>query len=375
MKNPIYLDNAASSFPKPKSVAKAVMRAIDTIGGNPGRGGYRQSISLSRIIFDTRMAIAQLLNLPNPERIIFTRNATEGINIALKGILKKGDEVAVSGVEHNAVIRPLNKLKKKGVRWRHAPLCKNGLPDSKLVPKVKMLVTTGASNVTASFANIKALGKACEKQGALLLVDAAQTAGSIPFDASNADIVACTGHKGLLGPQGVGFVWFAKEVEPDTWIEGGTGSDSDNLYMPEYWPDRFEAGTMNTPGIAGLKAGVDYLLKRTVEAVREHEVAMNGLILERFLNDPGITVYPPFDANEKASLVLFNVNGMDPADVGDILDRRGVACRVGLHCSPAAHKFIGTFPDGAVRVSPGALTKMSEVKRFLKIMADIVKRR
>jgi len=375
MKRIVYLDNAATSYPKPKQVARTVAKTIETIGGSPGRGAYRQSITTSRILFDTRLDIAKLLKLKSPERIIFTKNATEGINMALKGLLKKGDEVAISALEHNAVIRPLAALKKKGVRVRYAPLDKNGLPDPLRIPKVKMLITTGASNVTGAIANIRAIGRACKSKKVLLFVDAAQIAGSVQFDTTDIDILACAGHKGLLGPQGTGFVWFAEGVSPTPLLDGGTGSESEQADMPEYWPDRLEAGTMNTPGIAGLHAGIKYLLSKTVTAVRKHEIELNKMILDFLMNDSRVAIYPPLDIRKRASLISFNIKGMDPAEVGDLLDRRGVAVRVGLHCSPEAHKFIGTFPEGAVRASPGPLTRKSDIKRFIHELSNILKHR
>jgi len=373
MKRITYLDNAATSYPKPKRVASVVAKTIETIAGSPGRGVHRQAITTSRILFNTRLDIAKLLKLKNPERIIFTKNATEGINIALKGLLKKGDEVAISALEHNAVIRTLTTLKKKGVRVRYAPPDKNGLPDPTLLPKVKMLITTGASNVTGAIAKIKALGHACKTQKILFFVDAAQTAGSLPFDTSNIDILACTGHKGLLGPQGTGFVWFAEGLSPTPLLDGGTGSESELADMPGYWPDRFEAGTMNTPGIAGLHEGIKYLLTKGVKTVREHEMALNKIALEMLMNESRIIVYPPFDTRRRASLISFNVKGMDPAEVGDLLDRRGIAVRVGLHCAPHAHKFTGTFPEGTIRISPGALTTRADIKRFTERLHKILK--
>lgn len=360
----IYLDNASSSFPKPKSVAKAVSDAINIVGANPGRSSHLLGLKASRIVFQAREAIALLMKLENPERIIFTKNGTEGINLALKGLLGPGDEVAISSLEHNAVIRPLSVLEKMGVKVSRAPCDKNGLPDPGAVPNVKMLITVGASNVTGALADIKGLGKACRSKGVLFMVDAAQIAGCVPFDTTNIDILASPGHKGLLGPQGTGFVWFAPQLSPMTMIEGGTGSDSESGSMPSFWPDRHEAGTLNTPGLAGLKAAIKYLSRRTIKAVHQHEVELCRIILQRLNDDSRIIVYPPRSAIKRAGLVSFNVKGADPAQVGDRLDRFGIAIRVGLHCSPEAHRFLGTFPGGTLRVSPGAMTTKSDIKKF-----------
>jgi len=364
----IYLDNASSSFPKPKPVARAVSDAINLVGANPGRSGHTLGLRASRIVYETREVAADLLKLESPERIIFTKNATEGINLALQGLLGPGDKVAISRLEHNAVIRPLTVLKERGVIVSRAPCDENGLPDPAAIPDVKMLVTVGASNVTAALADIKRLGDACRKKNVLLMVDASQTAGCVPFDTSNVDILACPGHKGLLGPQGTGFVWFAPHVEPETMIEGGSGSESQSALMPAFWPDRHEAGTLNTPGLAGLKAAMKYLLRRTIKAVRQSEVALCRIILKRLRDDRRIIVYPPRGAGRRAGLVSFNAKDVDPAQLGDRLDRLGIATRVGLHCAPEAHRFLGTFPDGAVRVSVGAMTRKTDIEKFFRAL-------
>lgn len=369
----IYLDNAASSFPKPRPVIKAVSRALGTLWGNPGRAGHKKAVAAMRVIYETRVALAGLLGLSDAERIVFTKNATEGLNIALKGLLKPGDTVAISRLEHNSVTRPLNTLKKSGVNVVYAPADENGLPDPALIPAVKMLVVTAASNVTGSIADIRAIGEACAKRGVLSLVDAAQSAGSIPFDASHVDALVGTGHKALLGPQGVGFAWFREGLTPEPFIEGGTGSDSESDLTPSCLPDRFEAGTMNTPGIAGLKAGVEYVRNLTVQMIREKEISFVSMIMDALSGTPGATVYGPADPAKRASFISFNVEGRDPSEIASALDKRGVAVRAGLHCAPEAHRFIGTFPEGAVRVSPGAMTRRRDVETFIRILRKVVR--
>jgi selenocysteine lyase/cysteine desulfurase len=326
-----------------------------------------------RLIYQARVALAGLLGLPDPERIVFTKNATEGLNIALKGLLKPGDTVAISRLEHNSIMRPLHTLKEMGVTIIYTPEDGNGLPDPLKIPDVKMLAVTGASNVTGAILDTKAIGEACAKKGVILLVDAAQSAGSIPFDASRIDILVGTGHKALLGPQGVGFAWFRQGVTPEPFMEGGTGSDSDSDMTPSYLPDRFEAGTMNTPGIAGLKAGVEYVKNLTVQGIREKEISFVSMILNALERERDVTVYGPADPAMRASLVSFNVGGRDPALIAEALDKRGVAVRAGLHCAPEAHKFVGTFPQGAVRVSPGAMTRRRDVDTFIKILRRIIR--
>jgi len=375
VKSVVYLDNASSSFPKPPGVIRAVTRALAKTGANPNRAGHALGRAASRIVFETREALAELLRLPNPERIIFTKNATEGINLALKGLLRRGDRVAISGLEHNAVIRPLTSLRKRGVTVDHAPLTVHGLPDPRRIPDVKLMVTVTGSNVTGALADVEALAAACRKKGVMLMLDTAQTAGAVPTGFGAADIVAGTGHKALFGPQGTGFVWFREGVEPEPMIEGGTGSLSESAVMPPFWPDRHEAGTLNTPGIAGLGAAVRYLMRRGVEDVRAHEVDIMRALLERLRNDERIVTYPPFEPEARASLLLFNVRGMDPAAVGEALDRQGIAARVGLHCAPEAHRFLGTFPAGGVRVSPGPFTTRRGVARFFDALHRVLKGR
>lgn len=373
MKKHTYLDNASSSFPKPRQVAKAVADAIGKVGANPGRGGHILGAKADRIVFDAREALARLLNLPDSGRLIFTKNATEGINLALKGLLKPGDRAAVSRLEHNAVMRPLSTLAKRGVAFEYAPADENGLPDPANVPDVKALVTVAGSNVTGAMADLPALARECRRKGTLLIVDAAQTAGAVPLDGSEIDVLVCAGHKGLLGPQGTGLAWFAPGVEPEPLLEGGTGSGSESVDMPAFWPDRQEAGTLNTPGIAGLGAAAGYLLDKGVEAVREKETGLCRMLIEGLGNEAKVETYPPFDHEKRCSLVCFNVAGMDPAQVGDGLASGGVAVRVGLHCSPEAHKFMGTFPGGAVRVSPGPFTAKKDVKRFFEVLGKVMR--
>lgn len=370
----IYLNNAASSFPKPRPVIKAIARVMGTVWANPGRAGGRKSLAADRMIYDARAALAGLLGLPSPERLVFTKNATEGINLALKGLLSTGDSVAISHLEHNAVTRPLRALREAGVDVKLAPADENGLPDPALIPDVKLLVVTGASNVTGSIADTKAIGEACARKGVLFMVDCAQSAGAIPFDTGHIDILVGTGHKALLGPQGMGFAWFREGVSPKPLIDGGTGSESESDAMPSYLPDRLEAGTMNMPGIAGLKAGVEYVMELTIEAIREKEISRISAIMDALSGETGVTVYGPSDPAKRASLVSFNVDGRDPADISTALEKRGVAVRAGLHCAPSAHKFAGSFPSGSVRVSPGAMTHRRDVDAFIRIFRRIIRR-
>jgi len=368
----IYLDNCATSHPKPRAVATAMANTVTNVAGNPGRSFHKASLAATRILFQAREAAAELLGLDHPERLVFTRGATEGLNLAIKGLLKPGEKMAISMLEHNSVIRPAEAMKRQGVTVEHAPCGPDGLPDPARIPAVKALVTTAASNVTGAIADLLPLAQACRAKGVLLVVDAAQAAGSIPMPAAGqASVIAMTGHKGLLGPQGIGLAWFAPGVEPAPLIEGGTGSASESAMAPEFWPDRHEAGTLNTPGAAGLLAAVKYIASRGIEDIREHEVRLCGVLIEALANHRDIIVYPPLDAGRKASLVSFNVRGVDPAQVSTLLGMRGIAVRSGLHCCPQAHRFLGTFPDGAVRASPGPFTTKKQIGLFIKALCQI----
>jgi len=369
MPSPTYLDNAATSHPKPPGVARAMVRALE-VGGNPGRGG--SGLEADRILFDTRMRIADFLTLPHPERVIFTRNATESLNLALFGLLKKGARVVTSALEHNSVIRPLAALSARGVRVVESRVDTNGFPHPAQLPEAEALVLTAGSNVTGALPNLNKICAAARRKGMLTIIDAAQSAGSIPLDLRNVDVLCCTGHKGLLGPQGIGFAWFAPGVEPTPLLYGGTGSNSEEREQPPFWPDRHEAGTVNTPGVAGLNGALVYLQRRGVAAIREKELAHCARLIEFFLNEPKISLLGPTDPADRVSLLSFTVQGRDPADIGERLAREGVAVRVGLHCAPSAHDFSGTLPEGGVRVSPGLFTTKRQIGHFIRSLRAIL---
>lgn len=369
----IYLDNAATSHPKPKAVAAAMARAVEHSAGNPGRGFHKTGLAATRALFHARETISDFFGLSHPERLIFTRGATEGMNLIIKGLAPPGGRVAISRLEHNCVIRPLETMKKRKVVVEYAPCLENGTPDPERIPEVDMLITTAASNVTGALADIDTLAEAHRGRKSLLVVDASQAAGPIPMPwADKVSAWVAPGHKGLLGPQGIGIAWFAPGVEPEPLVEGGTGSASDLPVTPPFWPDRHEAGTINTPGVAGLLAGIKYIAARGAQAIREHEIALCSMVLEALGNHPRIELYPPHDPRQRGSLVSFNVKGMDCSQVAELLDRKGVAVRAGLHCSPQAHRFMGTFPGGAVRVTPGPFTTKAQIRLFISILFGII---
>ncbi len=372
MKNYAALDNAATSFPKPAAVAKAMRMTMERNPGNPGRGGSRMAINAARTVFEARTGVAELLGLPNAERLVFTKNATEGINFALFGLIRPGMRVGRSKVEHNAVVRPLARLGATQDVTLVTVGGADGLPDPSDIPDdLDLLVTTAASNVTGAVADVAGLAAVCRAKGITLVVDAAQAAGAVPLDFSGAHAVAASGHKGLLGPQGTGFVWFASDVDPTPTQFGGTGSESESKEMPGYWPDRFEAGTVNTPGLAGLAAGVAWIKRQGIDAIREQELAHAQTLIEALGNEERVKLSLP--TSGRTAVISFTIDGVDPGQAAVDFDRRGVAVRSGLHCAPDAHRFVGTFPAGTVRVSPGPLTRKRDIERFCRALKKVAR--
>jgi len=380
MAKTIYLDNGATSFPKPEEVYKAVDKTLRTVGGSPGRSSHTMAIEASRIIFETRESLARLLNIPDATRIIFTKNSTEAINTALKGLLRKGDHVVTSSFEHNAVAKTLAYLEKEHnikvtkVKAKRTDYITAKEISDAITTETKLVTVMHASNVLGTIQPIKEIAKVCHDKNVLFMADCAQTIGSLPFDAQDidADIVAGTGHKALLGPQGVGFLYLKEGIEPTQLIHGGTGFSS--LDDDTVTPDRFESGTMNTPGIAGLGAGIQFILNKGIENIRAHEVKLIHKILEGISNIDGVTILGSNKAEERTSLVSFTMKDKDPAEIGKLLDRghyANIMVRTGEHCSPDAHKLIGTYPAGAVRVSPGIFTTEEEIDIFIKVIKEI----
>jgi cysteine desulfurase family protein len=369
----IYLDHAATSWPKPAEVLQAMTDSLEHAGGNPGRSGHRLSIAAGRIVYDAREAVAELFNAPDPLRLLFTLNGTYAINLALNGLLRPGDHVVTSGIEHNAVMRPLRALESKGVQLTVIPCESDGrLRISELRralhPGTRMVVINHASNVMGALLPIAEIADAARHAGALLLVDAAQTAGVFPIDVQSMgiDLLAFTGHKGLLGPPGIGGLVIGERVntaEIEPMVRGGTGSRSEFDVQPEACPDKFESGTANVPAAAGLCAGVRWIMGKGIDAIRAHEIELTRILMEGLTNIPGVTIYGPLDPAQRAAIVPFTASGHRVSDIGLRLDDEfEILCRVGLQCSPAAHRTIGTFPEGTVRFAPGFATTMDEAR-------------
>ena len=374
----LYLDNAATSLPKPKGVAEAVAEAIGR-AGNPGRSGHLLSIRSARDLFEARERLAALMGFRDSSRFVFTENATGALNRAIKGILRPGDHVVTSSVEHNSVMRPLRRLQEAGVTVTVVPADPSGAVDAPAFARAirkgtRLVAVTHASNVTGALQPVGEIVRAAKEKGAYTLVDAAQTAGSVPIDLSAlpVDLLAASGHKGLLGPQGTGFLFVREGVPLVPLVEGGTGSRSEEDLQPDFYPDCQESGTPNSVGIAGLSVALAWLLRKGVGAVREKEAARVGDLLEGLRRIPRVTVYGPADPAKRACAVSFNVEGEDPGEVGRRLEREaGILLRAGLHCSPNAHRTLGTFPQGTVRVSPGPFTTRGEIRAFLGALRRI----
>lgn len=378
----IYFDNAATSFPKPSQVLDAIHHFLTHVGASPGRSGHRLSVEASRIVYDAREALAQLFNIKDPLRIVFGHNVTEALNLALKGLLRPGDHVITSSMEHNSVMRPLRSLERQGVRVSVIPCSPQGFLDPADVKKAigldtRLIVLNHASNVTGTFLPVPEVGRIARQHDLLLLVDAAQTAGSCPIDveADSIDLLAFPGHKNLLGPTGTGGLYIGsrvsvEEFEPLT--QGGTGSHSEFEQQPDFLPDKYESGTSNAVGLAGLGAGVRFVLETGVHRIRRHEMELTQHLLEGLASIQNVTVYGPQDASLQVATISFNIGGIEPSEVGLRLDEEyGIMCRPGLHCAPSAHKTIGTFPRGTVRLALGVFSTKEEVAKAIEAVRDM----
>lgn len=380
----IYLDNAATTYPKPPEVLDAVTRFMTETGGSPARSGHRMSVEASRTVYAAREQIAELIGLGDPLRVVFAANCTTAINYALRGLLSSGDHVITTGIEHNAVMRPLRCLERNGIELTVAPCDAQGFvaPDdiaSEIKANTRMVVVAHASNVLGCLEPIAEVGRICRERGVLLLVDAAQTLGTVPVDIGTdcIDILAFSGHKSLYGPQGTGGLVIGDGVDlsrMDPVICGGTGSRSESEEQPDFLPDMLEVGTLNGPGVAGLAAGIGFVLSTCVDAIRRHEMALTDRLMQGMIEIPGVTVYGPTDLDRRVAVVSFNVKGLDPAVAAMQLDEQfGIMCRAGLHCSPAAHRTAGTFPGGSIRFGLSWFTYDEDVEAALHAVRELAK--
>lgn len=381
----IYFDNAATSWPKPPEVNAAMQRYMRITGANPGRSGHRLSIEAARIIYDAREKLAQLFNVSDPLRIVLTKNATEALNIAIFGFLKPGDHVITSSMEHNSMMRPLRAMERQDVSLTVVPCDNSGMIDpaqisAAIKKNTKVIFITHASNVTGAIMPVFDIGRIVREHGLVFCVDAAQTAGSYPIDVikMNIDLLAFTGHKSLFGPSGTGGLYIREGLE--TKIEpmciGGTGSRSEVEEQPDFMPDRYEAGTPNTVGIAGLHAGVDFVLTEGTGHIQSKEASLVKTFIEGISDLPGIIIYGPAFTERRIPVVSFNIAGIDPAAIALELDEcYKIMSRSGLHCAPSAHKSIGTYPIGTVRFSFSYFNTQEQVVKAVEALRKISKRR
>lgn len=375
----IYFDNAATSWPKPPAVRQALEAYFGEAGGNPGRSGHRMSIASSRVVLEAREAVARLFNAADPSRVVFTKNATEALNLAIYGLVQPGDHVVTSALEHNSVARPLRHLEEQGAEITVVACSPEGVLDPDdvrraLRPTTRLLVTTHGSNVVGTLIPIADLAALAQEQGVPYLVDAAQTAGAIPLDveALGLDMLAFTGHKGMLGMTGTGGLYVREGLTLTPLMRGGTGSDSELEYQPDFLPDAYESGTLNVAGLAGLAAGITALLEIGVKQVQAHEETLIQRFLEGAREIPDLTIYGPPGIEQRIGVVSFNLADISPSEAGLLLDQHwGILSRVGLHCAPAAHRTIGTYPTGTVRFSWSGFNTLEEIDVALEALAQI----
>ena len=380
----IYLDNAATSFPKPEAVIQAMTAFMREVGGNPGRSGHRLSIEAGRIVFEAREKIAALFGISDSSRVIFGQNATEAINLGLNGLLRRGDHVITSSMEHNSVMRPLRALEKEGIELTVVPCSREGFLDPAEIRKAikknsRMVVLNHASNVIGTLLPLGPVGEICRNHGILFMVDAAQTAGVIRIDVEKEkiDLLAFTGHKALFGPQGTGGLVIGRRVDEKTLQplkRGGTGSRSEFEEQPDFLPDLCESGTPNTVGLAGLRAGLDFILGVGIEKIRDQERKLTTRLIQGLLGISGAIVYGSGDAEKQCATLSFNLKNWTPSDLSFRLDEKfGILARVGLHCAPSAHKTIGSFPDGTVRLSMSYLSTEENIEQTLQAIKTLAR--
>lgn len=377
----IYLNNAATTKQKPKAVFEAMSDFLNKSNVSPGRGTDEESVSADNILADTRKLLSRLFNISEPSRLVFTFNCSDALNTALKGVLKAGDHVIISPIEHNSIIRPLRYLETKGLEVSVADSGdENGIIDplrlqTFVKPNTKMIACLHASNVTGIIQPIKDIGRFARDNGLIFLVDAAQTAGSHAINVAdqNIDLLAFAGHKGLMGPQGTGGLYIGHRVKDMVPLRhGGTGSQSELETQPEIMPDKFETGTPNTPGIAGLKAAIEFILRTGVEKINDHGKKLTGKLLKGLAEIKGVKIYGVNDPAKQAPVVSFNIEGFEPSVVGRKMEEEyGIIVRTGLHCSPLCHKKIGTFPKGTVRISMGYFNTEKDIDAAVKAVGKI----
>lgn len=381
----IYLDNAATSWPKPPSVYDAVDHYLREVGAAAGRGAYREALEAKHIVDRTRLLMARFVGAKESESVIFTANGSDGLNLSLHGVLRPGDHVVTSDAEHNSILRPLAELTQRGVvdvTYVRTSSWGTLDPDhvrAALRPNTRLVAVTHASNVTGAMLPIEDIGKIVKDQGILFLVDAAQTLGHVPIqvDKANIDLLAGSGHKGLLGPLGTGILYVRPGVEQElvTIRQGGTGSFSDQAGQPDSMPDKLEVGNLNVPGLAGLQAGVSFLEEQGLESRRQIELEHGERLAHGIREVDGVTVYGPQQPGQSVSVLSLTIDGCSPQECASLLDAAfSIQVRAGLHCAPRMHRRLGTIDGGGtVRLSWGAFTSHEQVEAVIRAIQEIAR--
>ncbi|GKU23524.1 aminotransferase class V-fold PLP-dependent enzyme [Clostridium folliculivorans] len=374
----VYIDNAATSFPKPESVYDSVLDCMKRYCANPGRGSHKLSLECEMKILDTRQSISELFNIDNMMNLIFTNNTTEGLNMAIKGVLKSGDHVITTSIEHNSVYRPLRKLTEIGVEVSIVSVDEKGYVNLQELQKniktnSKALIINHGSNVLGTVQDIEEIGSIAKKNNLVFIVDVAQTAGVFNIDVKkmNIDIMAFPGHKCLYGPQGIGGLYVSESIKIDTFKEGGTGSNSNIMEQPDFMPDKFESGTLNTPGIVGLGAGVNFITSVGLNEIRRHDQELALYLTSELQKLPYIIMYGEDDCEKKCPVVSFNIDGYDSSEVGEFLNNKDIYLRTGYHCAPIIHNIIGTKNLGTVRASFAYFNTIEDVEKLLSAVKEL----
>lgn len=369
----IYLDNAATTFPKPEAVISTVTDFMLHCGASPGRGGYTSALRASEILYECQESIAKLFSIPTTERIVFTKNATEAINAAIFGLINPGDEIIISSMEHNSVMRAAHEATRRGASLKIA----HGTPEGKILPesierlitnKTKLICLIHSSNVSGTINDIYAVSRIAKRHKVYTLFDLSQSAGIIPIDASDFDMAAFSGHKGLFGTMGTGALYVRKGIDVKPLLYGGTGSYSESARMPNEYPDLFHAGTVNAPGIAALNEGVKFVLR---EGVYEKEKEITRYLYDLLKEIPSVTI--PGE-RERTSAVSVTVRGKDVVELAEELNQAGICVRAGLHCAPLAHRTLGTIHSGTLRFSPGYFTEKAHIESTVSVFKKIIQK-
>ena len=376
----LYLDNAATSFPKPEVVYRELQDYLRRDGANPGRGGHQWAVRVEKTLDDTRSLLARFFGMDDYRRVIFTLNGTDSLNMAIKGVVRPGDHVVTSLLEHNSVSRPLKQLESDGIiSLTQLPFSQEGFIDPDdfrraLTSRTRLVVLLHASNVLGTMQPIAEVGGICRRHQALFLVDAAQTAGILPIDMQDMqiDLLAFPGHKAMFGPPGTGVLLVGQRVQPVPWREGGTGFDSEDPVQPRQLPYLLEGGTPNTLGVAALRAGLRFVTGEGLDRIRGHEQRLLTRLIESLRDNPKIRLYGSLDLSRRVGSLALNREGYTASEVGMILDNAfEIAVRPGLHCAPYLHRQLGTAPEGTIRISPGYFNTEEDIERCLSALEQL----